>query len=154
MPVQTSFTRQQQQCRETRCPYISSTHTLAAHTRSASPFLRMFSLVSWGVWVDTSALLFIKAFITSALLCHPVRGSRRCPLTHKHLQRSSGGLTCPADVNDFTRYRIPLRLYRLSLSKHFAHMAAALSSRRNTVWEQNQTCRLCITFLIVLWKKM
>lgn len=60
-------------------------HTLTAVT-TAAQLWGCFLLVSWGVWVDTSALLFIKAFITSPLLRHPrQRGSRRCPLTHKHL---------------------------------------------------------------------
>lgn len=60
-------------------------HTLTALT-TAAQLWGCFLFVSWGVWVDTSALLFIKAFITSPLLRHPrQRGSRRCPLTHKHL---------------------------------------------------------------------
>lgn len=65
-------------------PYITSTHSL--HSLQQAQLWGCFLFVSWGVWVDTSALLFIKAFITSPLLRHPrQRGSRRCPLTHKHL---------------------------------------------------------------------
>lgn len=65
-------------------PHITSTHSL--HSLQQAQLWGCFLFVSWGVWVDTSALLFIKAFITSPLLRHPrQRGSRRCPLTHKHL---------------------------------------------------------------------
>lgn len=49
---------------------------------STSPFLRMLSLVSWVVCVDTSPRVFFKAFITSPVLCHPLRGSRTCLLIH------------------------------------------------------------------------
>lgn len=65
-----------------------------------SSFLSTLSLVSWVVWVNTSPPVFFKAFITSPVLCHPLRGSRTCLLAHTHLQVLAGvgggvmGLTC------------------------------------------------------------
>lgn len=58
---------------------------------STSPFLRMLSLVSWVVCVDTSPPVFFKAFITSPVLCHPMRGSRTCLLAHTTPAGSSWG---------------------------------------------------------------
>lgn len=143
-------------------------------------FLRLFSFsvlrcVSWHI--STPVYQSFYRLITA--VSPSERGSRRCPLAHKHLQGLLAGgweegwgvggggdswLTCfPLDVNDLNRYRIRLRLIQVNYQHVFpltgwfhpdklkTDSGAELSFCGK---KKNVTCNLCTISLITLLKNM
>lgn len=95
-------------------------------TRLAPPahFSGCFLFVSWGVWVDTSTPPVYQSFYHLTTAMSPFERKQEVPNHTQTPAGASGGselgmLTCLADLNDLTRYRIHFRLHRLTLSMCF-----------------------------------